>query len=121
MKVLIVDDEPLVRRSLGRALRSRGHDVFEATDGRLGLKEWRQCRPDLVFLDVLMPEMTGPEVLREVEAEDAAKVIMMSAFSGEGEGSRDFGPRVHFFLQKPFENIFEIAEMAERLVAGDKG
>ena len=53
MKILIVDDEPLVRKSLSRACRSKGHEVVEAVDGTEGLAKWRETTPDLVFLDVL--------------------------------------------------------------------
>lgn len=115
MNILIIDDEPLVRRSLGRVLQSRGHAVSEAIDGKAGLEAWRAQKPDLVFLDVLMPEMTGPEVLERM-GDDRAKVILMSAFSGSGDELQTrLAGRIAHFLVKPFENIFEIADLAERV------
>ncbi|MCB0384469.1 MAG: response regulator, partial [Bdellovibrionales bacterium] len=59
MRVLIVDDEPLVRRALKRVAEMRGHEVVEAENGSQGLEKWKQENPQLVFLDVLMPGLSG--------------------------------------------------------------
>lgn len=83
MKILIVDDEALVRRSLARAFASRGHEIYEAVDGLEGSEKWKQLDPDVVILDVLMPGKTGPELLSEMRALSKAVVVMISAFSGE--------------------------------------
>lgn len=115
MKVLVVDDEVLVRRSLSRALKSKGHQVFEAGDGNEGLLMWRSQNPDVVFLDVLMPGRTGPEVLKEMRAYSSAKVILMSAFAGEHnmETAQQMGASL--FVPKPFEDIFNVVKMAEEI------
>jgi two-component system, response regulator PdtaR len=123
MKILIVDDEPLVRKSLSRACRSRGHEILEASDGTQGLHTWLAERPDLVFLDVLMPGLSGPELLREIGqrasvsgAEDLKqKVILMSAYSGEHniETAQQMG--ADLFIPKPFEDIFAVVAKAEEL------
>ncbi len=116
MKILVVDDEPLVRRSLGRALKSRGHIVFEAEDGLQGLLMWREQKPDLVFLDVLMPKMTGPQVLIEIGEQRTGKVILMSAFSGEHNMETTMQMGADLFIPKPFEDIFSIVNVAEGLL-----
>ena len=64
MRILVVDDEALVRRSLQRVLTKRGHAVSEACDGRQALEMWNTVAPDLVFLDVLMPRLSGPDLLK---------------------------------------------------------
>lgn len=117
MKVLIVDDETLVRRSLSRALKSKGHDVVEATNGLEGLKLWKEIQPDLIFLDVLMPGLTGPEVLKEMGATSSAKVILMSAFSGEHNMQTAQQMGANLFVPKPFEDIFAVVTLAEELGA----
>ncbi|WII70749.1 response regulator [Bdellovibrio sp. 22V] len=116
MKILIVDDEALVRRSLSRALKSKGHEVMEAENGTDGLQAWKTWQPHLVFLDVLMPGMTGPEVLKEIGSGKTAKVVLMSAFSGEHnmETAQQMGADV--FVPKPFEDIFAVVKMAEELL-----
>ncbi|MBC7371627.1 MAG: response regulator [Bdellovibrionaceae bacterium] len=113
MKILIIDDEPLVRRSLGRAFKSRGHDVSEAEDGLHGLEAWKSGKPDLVFLDVLMPGMTGPQVLREIGKARTGKVILISAFSGEHNMQTATEMGADLFLPKPFEDIFAVVTLAE--------
>lgn len=117
MKVLIVDDETLVRRSLSRALQGKGHEVKEAVNGTEGLQSWKTWNPDLVFLDVLMPGMTGPEVLKEMGQSSSAKVILMSAFSGEHNMQTAQQMGANLFIPKPFEDIFAIVKMAEDLLA----
>lgn len=117
MKVLIVDDEVLVRRSLGRALKGKGFEVMEAVDGTEGLQAWKTWQPDLVFLDVLMPGLTGPEVLKEVGSDSKAKVILMSAFSGEHNMQTAQQMGADLFVPKPFEDIFAIVKMAEDLLS----
>lgn len=116
MKILIIDDEPLVRRSLGRALKSQGHDIFEAEDGLQGLNLWREHKPDLVFLDVLMPKMTGPQVLAEIGGHRSGKVILISAFSGEHNMETATQMGADLFIPKPFEDIFAIVNLAVGLV-----
>lgn len=115
MKILIVDDEPLVRRSLARALKSRGHEILEAEDGLLGLQAWREQKPDLVFLDVLMPKMTGPQVLAEIGRQRSGKVILISAFTGEHNMETALQMGADLFVPKPFEDIFSIVTIAEDL------
>jgi CheY-like chemotaxis protein len=116
MKVLIVDDEPLVRRSLRRAFEAKGHEVLDAVDGRSALKVWLDFLPDVVLLDVLMPGLSGPEVLRQLGPDRSpAKVILMSAYSGDYnlETAQKMG--ADLFHPKPFEDVFEVVKLAEGL------
>ncbi|QLY25979.1 response regulator [Bdellovibrio sp. KM01] len=117
MKVLIVDDEALVRRSLSRAFRAKGHDVVEAENGNEGLEQWKKSTPDLVFLDVLMPGLTGPEVLKEIGSDRSGKVILMSAFAGEHNMETALQMGAEMFVPKPFEDIFAVVKMAEDLLS----
>lgn len=115
MKILIVDDEPLVRRALRRVAEMRGHQVVEAEDGSQGLEVWRKTNPDLIFLDVLMPGLSGPQVMKEIGVDHGAKVVLISAYSGEYnlETAKSIG--ADMFVPKPFEDIFSIVETAEKL------
>ncbi len=120
MKVLIVDDEPLVRLSLRRALEKSGHNVFEAEDGQRGLECWNESNPELVYLDVLMPRMSGPDLLKAVttgtKKHKIGKVILMSAFTGEYDLERAKSLGADMFVLKPFEDIFAIVRLGEELV-----
>ncbi|MCM2281827.1 MAG: response regulator [Bdellovibrionaceae bacterium] len=124
MKILIVDDEPLVRKSLSRACVAKGHEVVEAADGTIGLATWREQRPDLVFLDVLMPGLSGPQLLAEVgkfktgqTGTDKTVVILMSAYSGEHNMETAQAMGAALFIPKPFDNIFDVVAKAEALFA----
>jgi len=125
MKILVIDDEPLVRRSLLRAIQSRGHSGFEAEDGKRGLEVWRSCGSDLdlVFVDVLMPGLGGPDMLAQVldprnppvlaDTERALPyVVLMSAFSGEDSEKLAHDCGADRFLQKPFDDLFAILDQA---------
>lgn len=115
MKILIVDDEPLVRKSLSRACASKGHQVLEAQDGHEGLQKWITEKPEIVFLDVLMPGLSGPQVLKEIGAQKTGKVILMSAYSGEHNIQTAHQIGADLFIAKPFDDIFEIVKRAEEL------
>jgi CheY-like chemotaxis protein len=119
MKILIVDDEPLVRKSLSRACRSKMHEVVEAVDGVEGLAKWRETDPDLVFLDVLMPGLSGPELLREIGRTTRAKVILMSAYSGEHNIVTAQQMGADLFIPKPFDDVFHVVQKADELVRGE--
>jgi len=80
MKILVVDDERAVRDSLRRALELEGYDVDLAVDGADGLSRIREGQPDVVILDVLMPELDGLEVSRRVRRSgNRVPVLMLTA------------------------------------------
>lgn len=116
MKILVVDDEALIRLSIERVFRARGHDVKSAANGLEGLRLVNEFLPDLLILDVLMPGLTGPELLDQIGAIDRPKVVMISAFTGHEHDlkSKSLGPDQ--FIKKPFEDIFVFAETCEGLM-----
>jgi len=118
--ILIVDDEPLVRMSLRRALEKRGHTVFEAKDGVEGLTMWAEHRPDLVYLDVLMPRLSGPDLLKRMAAPERGntKVILMSAYSGDYDLQKAKLLGADLFVAKPFESVFAVADLGEEIFRG---
>lgn len=93
--------------------------MIEAVDGTEGLAEWRAAAPDLVFLDVLMPGLSGPQLLDELGEAEARKavVILMSAYSGEHNMETAQAMGASLFIPKPFDNIFEVVAKAEALFA----
>lgn len=118
MKVLVIDDEPLVRRSLQKALQVKNYECIVAADGRIGLDLWIEHRPNLVFLDVLMPGLSGPQVLQEIDIRirNSTKVVLISAYTGEYNMDTALKMGADLFIPKPFDDIFKVVETAEKLL-----
>jgi DNA-binding response OmpR family regulator len=80
--VLIVDDDPVVRRMLQLSFESEGFDVATAGDGLEGLEAMRADKPDAIILDIMMPKLDGMKVLDEMNGDDSLRglpVILLSA------------------------------------------
>ncbi|KAF4408226.1 MULTISPECIES: response regulator transcription factor [Streptomyces] len=77
--ILLIEDDPLVRRGLQLALSRHGHDVRTADTGEDGLREFRSAPPGLVVLDLMLPGIDGFEVCRRIRAEGEVPVIMLTA------------------------------------------
>jgi CheY-like chemotaxis protein len=80
-RVLVVEDDRFLRRACEASLRQRGLDVVAAADGEEGLRLARSERPALVLLDLLMPKMSGLEVLRALKGDDATRGIPVLVLS----------------------------------------
>ena len=111
-RVLIIDDEPLIGLSFQRAFERLGLRTFVAADGESGRVLWLQEKPELILLDVLMPVMSGPELLKnmvkELGRENLGYIVLMSAYSGAYNvtSARQLG--ADEFVAKPFPNIIEL-------------
>ena len=101
-RVLIIDDEPQIRRFLEISLRSEGFIVSEAASGREGLERLATRGADLVVLDLGLPDIEGHEVLRELRSWSQVPVIVLSVRAGEAEKVRAFDAGAHDFVTKPF-------------------
>ena len=103
-RILIVDDDPMVRRSMGRLLRQWGHEAIEVGDPRRAAKTYAAKRPDLVLLDLDMPGMDGRETWQELRATDPdVAVAFVSGHSSSDWETRLMSEGALGFLQKPFE------------------
>ena len=106
MDVLLIDDEPMVRKVVRKMLERQGHVVVEAENGRVGLAELRKNPFDLVITDIVMPEVEGLEVLINVRQHYPSLPVV--AMSGTGHalalGSLEFADKLGATatLQKPF-------------------
>jgi DNA-binding response OmpR family regulator len=83
IRVLIAEDDVNLRQGLIDLLEGEGYEVFPAGDGRQALDRFRQEGPDLVLLDVMMPEMSGYDVCREIRKHDSQTPIIMLTAKGE--------------------------------------
>jgi two-component system, chemotaxis family, chemotaxis protein CheY len=88
-KILVIDDDVIVRETIAQILEERGHQVLSAEDGKRGVAAFRTGRPDLVITDIIMPEQEGIQTITEIRRlAPQAKII---AISGGGRiGNTDF-------------------------------
>lgn len=101
-RIVVIDDEKQIRRMLKIALSSAGHDITEAENGRDGLSCIARQQPDLVILDLGLPDMDGKEVLKELREWSAVPVIVLSVRSLDSEKviALDYGAQD--YVTKPF-------------------
>lgn len=102
IKIVIVDDEAPIRRMLRIALKSDGYDVAEAEDGESGLAAIARHQPDLVVLDLGLPDRDGHEVLSELRTWSKVPVIVLSVRSGDREKVRALDAGAQDYVTKPF-------------------
>jgi two-component system KDP operon response regulator KdpE len=101
-RVLIVEDEAEIRRFVRLALESEGHEVFEAEACRRGLIEAGTRRPDLLVIDLGLPDGDGVDLIRDLRGWSAAPVIVLSARTGEGDKIAALDAGADDYLVKPF-------------------
>lgn len=103
-KILIVEDEDHMRRMLSLELETAGYEVYEAPDGRQGFHLARHVRPDLIISDILMPQMDGNQLMKELRASDFGKEIPFLVLTARGQMHDYFETmEVDDFIIKPFD------------------
>lgn len=118
-KILIVDDASFMRRLIRNALESVHYEVCaEAENGKQGVNLFRQHQPDLVTMDIIMPEMDGLTALRQIRAEfPQARIIMITAVDQRQYMQEALEAGVNDFVVKPFDDD-RIIMAVERALAG---
>ena len=118
-KVLVVDDEPFICRSLSFVLRKDAYQVFEARNGEEALELIRKERPDLVFLDVMMPKINGFDVTRHVKADPAlraTKIVLLTAKGQDADRQTGEDAGADGYMTKPFSPT-KILERARAMLS----
>lgn len=118
-RVLLVEDDRFLRRACEVALRQRGVTVVSAADGEAALAEVRAARPDLVLLDLLMPRISGLDVLRRLRADPATRdvrVLVLSNSSREQDMQEIRALGVEGYLVKANLSLAELVERVGRLL-----
>lgn len=100
--ILVVDDEPTLRETLAEALEADGYAVVQAGDGRAALEQFRSHTPDLVLLDLMLPELSGLEVARQIRAESSVPIVMLTARDAELDKVVGLEMGADDYVTKPF-------------------
>jgi CheY-like chemotaxis protein len=115
-KVLVVDDEDDIRELCRVNLEFEGFEVVDAANGPNALEQAASTRPDVIFLDLMMPEMDGWEVLRRLKEDDETAhipVVLLTARTGEEDQMRGWHEGILEYVSKPF-NPLSLVEWAKR-------
>lgn len=107
-KILVIEDEEMTARLITYRLKSLGHEVYHVNDGVKGLDSIKSLKPNLVVLDVMLPGMSGFEILQNLQDDQefdstSIKVLMLSGKKRAEDVSRGFNLGVMEFVSKPFK------------------
>ena len=100
--IIVIEDEAQIRRFLRASLTSEGYQVFEAETGKQGMTEAATRKPDLIILDLGLPDMDGVEVIKSIRAWSSVPVIILSARSQESDKISALDAGADDYLVKPF-------------------
>jgi len=119
VKVLIVDDAAFMRMAIRKVLEKNNFEVVgEAENGEVGVEKFKQCSPDVVTMDITMPEMSGIEALKEIRKVDGnAKVVMVSAMGQESLVREAILNGAKSFIVKPYKEE-HIVQTLNSIAAG---
>jgi len=101
-RILVVDDEPEIRRFLRASLKTHQHEVVEAENGTLAITQLREQSPDLIILDLGLPDIDGVEVTRRVRTWSQIPIIILSVRSREADKIGALNAGADDYLTKPF-------------------
>lgn len=122
-RILLIDDEPDIRFLTRKILERAGHTVIEAESGAVCLEILEAEHPDLILLDVVIPELNGWEVCRRIKYDRSTRHIPVMIFTARAtkedvQKSRECGAEAH--INKPFE-VDELLKTVDRLLNARKG
>ena len=113
MKLLIIDDEPTILETVESKLRREGYTTFTAESAEDGMRLYRRVKPDLVILDIMLPQRSGLDFCRAVRRDNTTPIIMISAKSEESDRVKGLDLGADDYLVKPFS----LSELTARVKA----
>ncbi len=119
-RVMVVDDEPFILRSLVYVLKKEGYDVTSAEDGNDALAMIRQSKPEILFLDVMMPKMDGFELCRIIKSDPDLREIYVILLTAKGQAKdRECATQAGAdeYITKPFRPSLVIEKVRSLLAS----
>jgi two-component system KDP operon response regulator KdpE len=117
-RILVIDDEPQLRRALSRTLEGHGYSVREAEDGASGHREFDAFKPDVVLLDLMLPDTTGIELSRLLRTTSQTPIIILSVMGEDRAKVAALDEGADDYLTKPFSTDELLARIRVALRRG---
>ena len=118
-KILIVEDNEMNMRLFSDLLKSKGYDVFECFEGKKALQTTKKIKPDLILMDIQMPEvdgLTATKMIRQTPGIAKTKIIAVTAFAMEGDSERILAGGCDGYISKPI-SIVPFFKTVEEILA----
>jgi len=118
-KILFIEDEAAIQKTLGESLRNKGYDVKSALDGEIGLRLAKSENPDLILLDLILPKKHGLEVLEELRKDKRTKdvpVIILTNLENVGEVEKAVSLGATTYLIKTNYSLEEVIEKVQKVL-----
>jgi len=119
-RILLIEDEVQIRELYARTLRSEGYDVTEIGEGEAGYKEIISGKYDLVFLDIMLPELDGIEILRKVREETenpvTSKIVMLTNLDFDSVKGKADGYHADGYLVKNQIDVLHLADEVKKYI-----
>ncbi|MFH0830326.1 MAG: response regulator [Candidatus Aenigmatarchaeota archaeon] len=120
-RILVVDDDRDLLRIVTRTLELEGYDAVPAADGKSALALFEERQPNLVVLDIMMPDMDGYEVLARIRERSNVPVIMLTAIKESDSLQKSLGLGADDYVRKPFRTHELLARIKTKLKRTTRG
>jgi DNA-binding response OmpR family regulator len=120
MKLLIIDDEPSIVETVEHKFRKEGFSTFTADSAEEGMRLYRRVKPDLIILDIMLPQRSGLDFCRAVRKDSATPIIFISARADEADRVRGLELGADDYVVKPF-NLSELAARVKAILRRSTG
>ena len=120
-RVLVVEDDAQLRQIITSNLSERGHTVRQASDAAEALDELATEQPDLLILDINLPDRTGWDVLRDAQLPEEVRVLMLTAVPVSPRKLAEFRPVAYLPKPFPLEALLRLAESSSRTLSDGEG
>jgi len=118
-KILFIEDEAAIQKTLGESLRQKGYEVKSALDGEIGIRLAKSESPDLILLDIILPKRHGLEVLEELRKDEQTKdipVIILTNLENIGEIEKAIELGATTYLIKANYSLEEVIEKIQKVL-----
>jgi len=120
IKLLVIDDEPAIRETVETKMRREGFSTFTADSAEEGMRLFRRVKPDLVILDIMLPQRSGFDLCRAIRKDNHTPIIFLSARADENDRVRGLEMGADDYMVKPF-NLSELAARVKAILRRSTG